>query len=221
MGMMINKLVEPIWGYEPIDGGGIMFVSESSLNVLQRGMKKSKPFQIALPGLDRPQNTSNYFSNARTLARIAKDVAAKEKCQTGTVLFRDTDGTRSDDRTERSVKIKSMESGFAAESFAFGVPMVPQPKSEAWLLCALQAKPYQNCTRLEAISGNDDSPQSAKKQLESALGHKPNATELADLVSNGSVDVQQIDMPSFDEFRQRMSAVAHAMLSAPAEPDQH
>jgi len=44
-----------------------------------------------------------------------------------------------------------------------GVAMIPKPKSEAWLLCALKNKPYESCEKLEDRSGNDDSPNSLKK----------------------------------------------------------
>lgn len=220
MGMMVNKLVEPIWGYEPIDGGGMLFVAKGALLAYQRANKAVKPRSISLPGRERPQETAFFFENARSLARMAVQVSAKEQCQTGAVLFRDADGTRSADRSERSAKVRSMESGFAAEDFKHGVPMVPQPKSEAWLLCALQQHPYQNCEKFEALSGNDDSPNPAKSQLDEALGGDTNAEELADFVSDGRVDVQRIDMPSFGQFRSRMVEVARAMLSSPGEPGQ-
>lgn len=215
MGMMVNKLVEPIWGYEPADSGGMLFVAKGALTAYQRDTKAAKRRSLALPGRDRPQETAFFFENARALARMAAEVSAKEYCQTGAVLFRDADGTRSADRSDRATKIRSMESGFAAEDFKYGVPMVPQPKSEAWLLCALQEHAYQNCARFETISGNDDSPNPAKAQLERELGDDTNAQALADRVSDGRVDVQRINMPSFNEFRQRMEQVARDMLSTP------
>ena len=51
--------------------------------------------------------------------------------------------------------------------------MIPKPKSEAWLICALKRDPYQVCERLEARSGNDQSPNSLKRELEQLLGIKP------------------------------------------------
>jgi len=61
------------------------------------------------------------------------------------------------------------EIGFKIEKFDRGVAMIPKPKSEAWLLCALRNKAYENCQKLEDRSGNDDSPNSLKKELD-ALG---------------------------------------------------
>jgi len=60
-----------------------------------------------------------------------------------------------------------MLNGFAHEGFDSGVPMLPNPKSEAWLLCALKKpRPYQDCDRIEAGSGNAAAPDSLKAQLE-------------------------------------------------------
>jgi hypothetical protein len=214
MGMMVNKLVEPIWGYEPVCGGGMMFVAKNALMSYQRESKAARPRSLVLPGRDRQQETAFFFENARSLARMSMELAAKEQCETGAVLFRDADGTRSSNRSERSSKVRSMEGGFAAEKFEHGVPMVPQPKSEAWLLCALQSHPYQNCAQLENLSGNDDSPNPAKTLLSDTIGGDTNAQELADFVLDGRVDVQRIDMPSFEQFRNRMVEVAKAMLSS-------
>jgi len=220
MGMMVNKLVEPIWGYEPMDGGGMMFVAKGALLANQKEGKRLNRQKLTLFGRNRAQETAYFFENARALARMATGLGVREQCQTGAVLFRDADGTRSGDRSERSAKVRSMESGFAAEKFLNGVPMVPQPKSEAWLLCALQEHPYQNCTRFEALSGNDNSPNPAKAQLDAATAGHTSAQELADFVSDGRVDVHRIDMPSFRKFRDRMLEVARAMLSSPAKSGQ-
>lgn len=214
MGRMINKLVEPIWwDNAPIETCSMMLVAKTALLEHQRSNKAAKPRSIALPGRVRPQETAFFFDNARSLARMAKDVSAKENCPTGVVLFRDADGTRSSDRSERSAKVQSIQSGFDAEDFNYGVSMVPQPKSEAWLLCALQQYPYQNCARFETLSGNDDSPNPAKALLDAAIGQHATASALADYVSDGTVDVQRIDMPSFKDFKDRMIEVAKEMRS--------
>ncbi len=52
------------------------------------------------------------------------------------VLFRDSDGTASSGRGLWEDKRKSIEDGFGEAGFDYGVPMIPKPKSEAWLLCA-------------------------------------------------------------------------------------
>ena len=83
--------------------------------------------------------------------------------------------------------------------------MLPEPRSEAWLLCALKkSQPYQHCDGFEAESGNDDAPNSLKRQLEGVLGKTLSAGMLSYLVCSGKVDANQIDMPSFNEFRKRL-----------------
>jgi hypothetical protein len=216
MGRMIDRIVEPEWRCSPIDMNRMMFIAKTALLTVQKSCKQTRRRSLALPGRERGQETAFFFDNARTLARIAKELATSSNENVGAVLFRDADGTNSGDRSQRDDKVKSMVTGFQTEDFEFGVPMVPKPKSEAWLICALQGHPYQNCERLEEMSGNDDSPRSAKKQLAAALAAHPRGTEdLSDLVDEDEVNVQQIDMPSFNEFRERMTEVARAMRSAP------
>lgn len=217
MGRMIDCITESEWGFSPADSGSMLFLSESELGRLTRDIRGG----FALPDRDRGQETAIFFKNARAIARLAKQIWQSGKTPVGAVLFRDADGTNSDDRSLRDDKVNSMRRGFLAEAYEYGVPMVPQPKSEAWLICALQTQPYQNCARFEKISGNDRSPNSAKKQLAAIQkAHPRGADDLADLVVEGVVDVQRIDMPSFNEFRERMTEVARTMLSGPAEPGQ-
>ncbi|MCB2156653.1 hypothetical protein KQI84_17390 [bacterium] len=109
-----------------------------------------------------------------------------------------------------------MELGFkAADGFDRGVPMIPKPKSEAWLICALKEdSPYSFCDRLEeTLPGNDDSPNSAKMQLAEILLAKGKSTsDLAEMVMNQEIHPDRIDMPSFNSFRQRLELVAREMI---------
>lgn len=123
------------------------------------------------------------------------------------VLFRDTDGTASAGRGDWDSKRQSMLDGFREEEFERGVPMIPKPKSEAWLLCATKANPYQNCEQLEHRSGNDDSPNSLKAELESRMGAQPTRDALNLLLTNGTIDINRIEMPSFEAFRTRLLEV--------------
>ncbi|EDX77979.1 hypothetical protein MC7420_7717 [Coleofasciculus chthonoplastes PCC 7420] len=85
--------------------------------------------------------------------------------------------------------------------------MIPKPKSEAWVLCALRER-YQNCQRLENESGNDDSPNSLKKQLEEHLGKPATRELLNDKIDQGNLDISQIiDMPSLKAFKDRLDEV--------------
>ena len=94
--------------------------------------------------------------------------------------------------------------------------MVPKPKSEAWLLCAVQQNHYTDCARFEDISGNDASPNSAKIQLDEALAAMGRQyADLCDMVQDGTVQAGRITMPSYDRFRKRLEQVAREMVGRP------
>jgi hypothetical protein len=209
MAWVVDKLVEPIWSYSPLGSASCEFVSEGTLAHYCRTQRMG----TTLPGKKRPAETGYFFKNARGLARLAKDRSARDGCPVGAVLFRDSDGTVASRRSLWEDKVKSIEAGFSAENFALGVPMVPKPKSEAWLLCAVQAVPYQNCSRYEALSGNDASPNSAKGELGKALAAKGRSqADLGEMIKQGEINPQQIQMPSFGCFRERLQTVAQQMV---------
>jgi hypothetical protein len=117
------------------------------------------------------------------------------------VLFRDADGTASSDRGEWEDKMRSILTGFEVEQISTGVPMIPKPKSEAWILCALRNQ-YQNCGKLEDESGNDDSPNSLKQQLEEYLGESGSRILLNDKIDAGEIEIDRItDLHSLRAFR--------------------
>lgn len=122
------------------------------------------------------------------------------------VFFRDADGTASADRGQWAAKFQSMLNGFEEEGFRRGVPMVPKPKSEAWILCALKYR-YQNCDSLEERSGNDRSPNSLKDELDAHAGQRLSGVDLVAMVEKREVDINRIAMPSFAAFRIRLEEV--------------
>lgn len=210
MAMVIDRLVTPIWNYSPKSTEAFVFISESALD------SKSKEIRgMSLPGTKKAKGTALFGKQARALARLAKERTADE-CPVGAVLFRDADGTRSDPKTLWKDKHESIENGFAAEGFALGVAMVPKPKSEAWLLCAAQENPYNNCVRFEDVSGNDRSPNNAKDLLAEALGKTGKTPDdICDLIDANVIDALRIDMPSYNHFRNRMEEVARIMIGQP------
>ena len=116
------------------------------------------------------------------------------------------DSTASAGRGLWAEKRKSMLDGFEREGFRRGVPMLPNPKSEAWLLCAVK-KHYMNCASLEDRSGNDDSPYSLKMEVQRHFGHRPSREQLCQMVTDGKIDALRIDMPSFRAFTDRLDDV--------------
>jgi len=171
-----------------------------------------------LVGKRREYETGLHFKNARSLARLAKEKqAADPQYPVAAVLFHDADGTRSTERGLFEAKWKSISDGFKAEQFDRGIPMVPKPKSEAWLLCALKSQPYQRCETLEdSLSGNDHSPNPAKDQLEVLLSEQNRSVaDLPEMVAQGVIDPGRIDMPSFNRFRARLEEVTRQMIRRP------
>jgi hypothetical protein len=170
-------------------------IAKSQLKPLSRKGKKHK------------KETGYFYKNARALALLAKDESSKREIIVIPVLFRDADGTASSDRGEWQDKHQSMLNGFEAEQILNGVPMIPKPKSEAWILCALRER-YQNCQPLENESGNDDSPNSLKEQLEEHLGEPATRELLNDEIDQGNLDINEIvDMPSLKAFKERLDEV--------------
>jgi hypothetical protein len=90
--------------------------------------------------------------------------------------------------------------------------MLPKPKSEAWILCALQ-NDYQHCTKLEDESGNDHSPNSIKQQLEDHLGQPGSREILNGKIDDGAIELDKItDMPSLTAFKDRLDEVLKILI---------
>ena len=203
MAWLVDQIAETSERYSFLELHLMVFLSKQRLS---EKSKKLKP--PSLPGRKRGQETAYYFRNARALALEAIDLAATSGQSVVAVLFRDADGTQSAGRGQWRDKWNSMCQGFDHEGYAAGVPMIPKPKSEAWLLCALKpSQPYQHCARIEDESGNDAGLDALKSQLESALGKPPTATLLAELVRECRVDAARIEMASFVRFRERLQNV--------------
>ena len=188
------------------DTGTVEFISESQLT------EQDRPGEMMLRGLKRGKETALFTRNAQILGRLAKNLERTRQDDVIAVLFRDADGTHACNARRWQEKVESMENGFARAEFGNGVPMVPRPKSEAWLLCALKNPPYQHCDALEHEPGNDNSPQALKSQLATVVGHNPSAQEQADWVRECCVEPEKITMPSFQRFREALDRALDNVL---------
>ncbi len=204
MAKIVAKVVEAKHDYSILDGA-CGFVSESGL-VHRAGELKATKKQMGLPGKKQAKETRYFFNNARILARYAKEKATALEDEVVAVLFRDADGTASAGRGEWDDKRKSMLDGFEEEGFDKGVPMIPKPKSETWLICAWRKHPYMACQALEDRSGNDNSPKSLKGELSELLDEGMTPELLCQKVGQ-SFDIARIMMPSFKAFRERLEEV--------------
>jgi hypothetical protein len=104
-----------------------------------------------------------------------------------------------------------MLDGFAVEELKTDVPILPNPKSEAWWLCVLR-NGYRDCQQLEDESGNDASPNSLKIQIEAFLGEPATCELLNDKIDDGEIDLDRIDMNSINEFKKRLDEVLDILL---------
>lgn len=195
MGEVVDRLAEAEVGYS------ILELAKLGADVV-RFVSKSEMSEYRGNRAVRLRRAAYDFVSAEILGKIAA-----EELKAGpvvAVLFRDSDGTQTTSANDWEWKLRSMVEGFGAAAVEVGVPMLPRPKSEAWLLCALRGNPYEHCAALEDESGNDASPNSLKKMLAALLGRELNSEELADLVRDGRVDPGRIDMPSYNVFRERL-----------------
>jgi hypothetical protein len=204
MTVIADQIVEGRHHYSPLEAGCCGFTSEHRLAERASALKAAKK-RLRLPGKKQAKETRYFFNNARVLSWIAKEKQKELKDDVVAVLFRDSDGTASAGRGLWEDKRQSMLDGFEEERFSRGVPMIPRPKSEAWLICAL--KRNRACESLESRSGNDNSPHSLKAELNALLGAQPSREKLCDLVNEKKVDINKITMPSFDRFRARLEDV--------------
>lgn len=205
MTVIVSQIVEERHDYWLLETGHFGFASEGALVARASELKAAKK-SLGLPGRKRAKETRYFFNNARVLARIAMERQAELGDEVVAVLFRDSDGTASAGRGLWADKRKSMLDGFEQEGFNKGVPMLPKPKSEAWVICAVKNE-YQSCEQLEERSGNDNSPNSLKDELEDHLGESPDREALCQMVSDQTIDIGQITMPSFTTFRTRLEEV--------------
>ncbi|WP_417377379.1 hypothetical protein [Gimesia maris] len=203
MAVVVGQIVESRHGYSPIDTGFCGYVPKGTLAERAAELKTlRKP--LSLPGKKTPKETRYFYNNARVLARIAKDFETLVDDEVVAVFFRDSDGSQSADRGLWDDKVASMYRGFDSEGFQRGVPMIPKPKSEAWVLCALKYGYHDG--DLETRSGNDHSPNSLKSELLAHCGPL-SAQDLVALVRKRAIDIDQLKMPSFMAFRVRLESV--------------
>ncbi len=213
MTVIVDHLVHARLGYSLLDTGYYAFLSRRYLTDLAKKLK-----WVQLPGKKGAQATATYYRNARALASYARAKQAELEVIVIAVLFRDSDETASAGRDHWKNRWTAMVNGFRVEDFPTGVPMIPKPKSEAWLLCALKENPYQGCAALEKRSGSDKSPNSLKGELKDRLGHETSREELCGMVNDRTVDVDRIHMPSFDAFKTRLKEVLHLVRSEWGKP---
>jgi len=210
MTQLLIQLLEPLIHYSLDDyPDSFAYVSETALSA----QTKATPARLQpARGKKKGAETSYFYSNATTLGRMAVDLAVDVGDSVLAVFFRDSDGTRSSHAGRWQDQWQSVCDGFKRSGFEHGVPMLPKPKSEAWLLCVAGVNPGGDCSALEELSGNDNAPHSAKSQLDAMLGQHHSAEELSDWLKEHPADVDHINtMPSFKAFHQALTSAVEKM----------
>jgi len=197
---IIDKIIEKKYdvSYYDMKEEMITFVPKVELTKLT----KKLPPNTGKKGL---KGTAYFRNNAIALAKFSKEKSEDLTDEVIAILFRDSDGTNSTIKGLWEEKLESIAIGFKIEKFENGVAMVPNPKSEAWLLCALKKNsPYQYCEKLEERSGNDDSPSSLKKELNDL---NISNDKINEMIQNGEININNINMQSFQVFRDKLESL--------------
>lgn len=213
LALVVDGIIEEILNFSPLSCDRARYVTRVQLSRVAKSMN-SKP-RLVIPGVKRPAGNAGDYLQAYALAVEALRMEVEEGDSVIAVLFKDSDGTRSDRRTRWNDLVAAMEAAFVTAGYSRGVAMVARPKQEAWFICAVKDNPYVNCAVLEDESGNDNSPNALKAQLAELLGAPVAKEVLVDLVRSGRFDAQRIEMPSFERFMQSIqSALAEVVPSA-------
>lgn len=184
------------------------YISETELTKICKGNKR---LHLGERGAtEKPYK--GIYNLAMHLSSYASNKFKEKHC---VVLFRDADGTNSVPRDNWEQKVNAVLAGFDTVNKANGVPMIPRPKSEAWLLAYYQEnlpnqKAYNKSGRFEDYSGNDASKNSLKKLLQKAFKGVKNPY---DQINGQEIDWDRIDMPSFNRFKERLKEVIRYLLS--------
>lgn len=203
MMLLVDKELEKNLYYSPLEvhAASYVFISKTKLTELMREKSARK---VAFRGKKQPNAERGFFfDNAWMLGEETLRHSAEQNDTAIAVLFRDCDGNNQSGLPLWRAKIESVRQGFMRSGLGErGIAMIPRPKSEAWILCAIQ-NGYQHCARLEdTLSGNDDAPNSAKMQLDEAMEHASGSQDQVNWIRENDFDVAALahEMESYREF---------------------
>jgi hypothetical protein len=209
LALFIDEIVFEKLNFHPIESQTCIYVSKSYLKQYFSRLKPLEKFRFPRGEIKYEQGTKYFRNNARALAAIAKKVADEKNDEVIAILFRDSDPKRSSETEVWEKKRDSMLNGFLDEDFHHGVPMLPKPVSEAWILCAIyrSENPNRNCNNLENRRYGDGTDHALKYELEEQLGKQPTRELLNEKIASGEINPNHINLPSFNQFKERLSTV--------------
>lgn len=185
---LLQKII-PDWNEDNIDfqspNNWMTCISGNELTRQAKGVRKHRPSTKLKKGF------VEHANRATTMAGYAKDNGHQLA-----FYFHDTDKCDFDDLHQ------SIMLGFNGIEGVHGIPMIPKPTSEAWLICSQKQDPYAHCTALEIeLSGNDaaSDENAPKKVLARLLGQEATTEQQYEMVAG--IDITRIDMPSYNQFK--------------------
>lgn len=213
MAMLVDQLIERVMRYSVLRDtpANLRYITKQCLGRVAddlRGNRRS----VSLTGKKQGQETGYFMKMAWAYGTLAQQIEASEGDSAVAVFFRDSDGTHSIRDGAWTEKWQSIERGFERAGFERGVPMLPKPTSEAWLLCTAKNDPYQNCSGLEDLPGNLESAKHPKKQLASVFGEEKSRAGLCDWLDKHPFEPDRaMEMSSYRAFRERLVDVLEAV----------
>jgi len=187
----------------------VMPVSQKS----EHYIRLRKSISMVWKGPEGKAKSIGWYYDVRTLAQYAKK---HHKYPYGLVWFHDCDDN------DHAEMYKAACAGFETEKVKdYGVPMLPKPCSEAWLLAYFQddakTAPYTDCARFERLDGTSKkAPNSPKNVLARRCGYGDyNDMDKFwkeygyDVVKK--IDWQCVNMPSFNHFKNDFLTVVHKL----------
>lgn len=185
---LLQKII-PDWNEDNIDfqspNNWMTCISGNELARQAKGVSKHRPSTKLKKGF------VEHANRATTMAGYAKDNGHQLA-----FYFHDADKCDFDDLHQ------SIMLGFNGIEGVHGIPMIPKPTSEAWLICGQKQNPYAHCTALETeLSGNDaaSDENAPKKVLARLLGQEATTEQQYEMVTG--IDITRIDMPSYNQFK--------------------
>lgn len=213
MAMLVDQLVEKVMGYSVLRDtpASLRYITKQCLDDVANRLRRNRRL-VSLTGKKQGQETGYFTKMAWAYGTLAMQIEADEGDSAVAVFFRDSDGTHSIRDGAWAEKRQSIERGFERAGFEGGVPMLPKPTSEVWLLCAAKNEPYQNCGALEDLPGNQESVRHPKKELARVFGKEKPGAELREWLEAHPFDPDRaMDMASYQAFQARLVEVLNTI----------
>ncbi|EJE4207360.1 hypothetical protein M3899_001771 [Vibrio parahaemolyticus] len=189
LAVRLLRNILPTWNEDYLDFQSptdwITCISGNELARQAKTVRKHRPSKKLKKGF------IEHANRATTMAGYAKDNGHQLA-----FYFHDTD------KSDFTDLHQSIMLGFNGIEGVHGIPMIPKPTSEAWLICGQKQDPYAHCTALETeLSGNDaaSDENAPKKVLARLLGQEATTEQQYEMVTG--MEITRIDMPSYNQFK--------------------